>query len=313
MIQHEAEALGFEEFQKRSPSAITNANAAQPHDDVSDLPPSLKVPELLAILEQQGRPALLAALKDGGVSTLGKRQQYAGALARRHRNMQPPSPSPPPARPPTQTALPATPGGALNGHGMQLEDWAAALGTVVWPSQADAVPKARERKGARPHAVVKSQQPDDKRDFPATQLAYKMDGWADLLGGANECDGFDERERILRQFDAFHRRHAWRRLEAVDAVWATSDLHVDSVANMAWLDGLAARPNDAVIVAGDVTHNLDQLKQALMKLVSKFKHVFWCAGNHELWYTSKDKPMGLENSYACGDLDLCTSIVLHGI
>jgi hypothetical protein len=42
------------------------------------------------------------------------------------------------------------------------------------------------------------------------------------------------------------------------------------------------RPNPCQ-VAGDACTSLEKLQETLEMLGSKFKHVFYCAGNHELW------------------------------
>lgn len=68
-------------------------------------------------------------------------------------------------------------------------------------------------------------------------------------------------------------------------VFAVSDLHVDYPPNMAWLRALEASgySSDAVIVAGDVTDNLDRLEEGFRILRRSFAHVFFVPGNHDLW------------------------------
>lgn len=97
-----------------------------------------------------------------------------------------------------------------------------------------------------------------------------------------------QRERYLRSFRSFYARHAWRRLAPVSCVLAISDVHADAVANAEWLTALPSQPDAALIVAGDVTHDLDLLEKTICELVGKFKHTFYCIGNHELWAISKD-------------------------
>jgi len=46
---------------------------------------------------------------------------------------------------------------------------------------------------------------------------------------------------------------------------------------------LGAHAHDALIVAGDVSDDLEVLERTLAELRSRFAHVFFCPGNHELW------------------------------
>lgn len=41
--------------------------------------------------------------------------------------------------------------------------------------------------------------------------------------------------------------------------------------------------DDACIVAGDIGTSLKKIRQAFKLLAEKFRHVFFVAGNHELW------------------------------
>ena len=78
--------------------------------------------------------------------------------------------------------------------------------------------------------------------------------------------------------------HAWKQLEGVERLWATSDLHVEHESNLAFLRGLDGYSEDGLIVAGDVCSSIALLRSTMALLVGKFKHVFYCAGNHELWH-----------------------------
>jgi hypothetical protein len=66
-------------------------------------------------------------------------------------------------------------------------------------------------------------------------------------------------------------------------LFAISDLHVTSGANLEHLGALAPRPEDWLIVAGDVCEKVAQLARVLELLCSKFDRVLWVPGNHELW------------------------------
>lgn len=73
-------------------------------------------------------------------------------------------------------------------------------------------------------------------------------------------------------------------------VWIVSDLHVDYSENMNWLREIceSARPaaeedRDAMIVAGDLSHNLEHIENALSFICGAFSPVFFVPGNHDLW------------------------------
>eukprot|EP01047_Picozoa_sp_COSAG01_P026184 COSAG01_NODE_1679_length_9512_cov_8.180708_8_plen_480_part_00 len=106
-----------------------------------------------------------------------------------------------------------------------------------------------------------------------------------------------------------HWRELWRDPSgASETVIATSDLHIDFPANMAWLEQFgqhsrlcksisgsqsaakqALKPTKtSLVLAGDICTSLTKLKTAFLLLVSRFHRVFYCPGNHELW-TSKNE------------------------
>ena len=217
--QNDVERLAFD---RENPSKVPAPSVDDYENTMAELPTAVTPKELLVVLHTKGRPALLAALKQGGVEKIGQRQRFANALSRELRIRPPVIATPPPA--PTAPPPPPPP--------LAQAEIAAEIAAL------------------------------DVTDEP--------------LAG-NEMD------RILRRFDAFHRLHSWKRLSEVDHVWATSDLHVEHSHNRAFLEALEPRPRDAIIVAGDVTHNFEALEWALTALVSKFRHVFFCCGNHELW------------------------------
>ena len=68
-------------------------------------------------------------------------------------------------------------------------------------------------------------------------------------------------------------------------VFATSDLHTDYKENFLWLTELSntAYRDDTLIVAGDVSDRLEIIRETLLLLRSKFRHVLFTPGNHELW------------------------------
>ena len=68
-------------------------------------------------------------------------------------------------------------------------------------------------------------------------------------------------------------------------LFALSDLHLDFPANQAKFDALSATDyqDAALLMPGDLTHDLGRLEAALVAAVSKFAEVFFVPGNHELW------------------------------
>lgn len=73
-------------------------------------------------------------------------------------------------------------------------------------------------------------------------------------------------------------------------VFALSDVHVDYPENMARMQRLSGSRylRDTLLLAGDVSHDLDKFAQALRCLREKFAHVFFVPGNHDLWLRRGD-------------------------
>ena len=68
-------------------------------------------------------------------------------------------------------------------------------------------------------------------------------------------------------------------------LFATSDLHTDYKENFSWLKKLSgtAYRDDALIVAGDISDRLEVIRETLILLRAKFRHLLFTPGNHELW------------------------------
>ena len=68
-------------------------------------------------------------------------------------------------------------------------------------------------------------------------------------------------------------------------VFAISDVHTDFRDNLQLLAGLSTHTyrNDALILAGDVSHDAAVLRTTLSLFLERFRHVFFVPGNHELW------------------------------
>jgi Calcineurin-like phosphoesterase len=66
-------------------------------------------------------------------------------------------------------------------------------------------------------------------------------------------------------------------------LWALSDLHVGFAVNREAMMTLEARPDDWLIVGGDLGENLDHVKFVFDTLGPRFAKLIWVPGNHELW------------------------------
>lgn len=68
-------------------------------------------------------------------------------------------------------------------------------------------------------------------------------------------------------------------------VYAISDVHADFRDNLAQLEQLSRHHyrGDALIVAGDVSHEPGVLRRTFHLFLERFRHVFFVPGNHELW------------------------------
>lgn len=68
-------------------------------------------------------------------------------------------------------------------------------------------------------------------------------------------------------------------------LFATSDLHTDYKENLRWLEELSDVDYraDALIVAGDISDRFEVIRETLLLLRRKFRHLLFTPGNHELW------------------------------
>jgi predicted phosphodiesterase len=95
-------------------------------------------------------------------------------------------------------------------------------------------------------------------------------------------------------------------------LFATSDLHTDYKENFRWLQKISDSDyrDDALIVAGDISDRPEIIRDTFQLLRSKFRHLLFTPGNHELWvrgveYNSIEK---LERVLQlCAELKVTTS------
>ena len=94
-----------------------------------------------------------------------------------------------------------------------------------------------------------------------------------------------QRSEWLKRFEIAARVHEQPKvISPIRKLWAVSDLHIEHRENWQWLDTLPSLfSEDGLLVAGDMCTTVTNLRAALTMLLGKFKHVFYCIGNHELW------------------------------
>lgn len=108
-------------------------------------------------------------------------------------------------------------------------------------------------------------------------------------------------------------------LNGVERVFCLSDLHTDSEANQIWLLSMLRESDfskkDLIVVAGDISHDMNTFHKSMSALVEK-AHVVFVPGNHEAWVDQRHKPNStsfekLEEVYkACHDLGVITKSTL---
>jgi predicted phosphodiesterase len=94
-------------------------------------------------------------------------------------------------------------------------------------------------------------------------------------------------------------------------VHALSDIHVDYPDNLAWLRALSGSDyqQDILILAGDVSDDMELLAESLQVLKGKFQQLCFIAGNHELWVRDSEFDCSLEKFAAVREL--CRSLDVH--
>lgn len=87
-------------------------------------------------------------------------------------------------------------------------------------------------------------------------------------------------------------------------VFAVSDVHVDYPENLEWVLQLSRQDyqDDVLILAGDVSHELELLAQVFDSLQGKFRELLFVPGNHELWVHNSEQESSLEKFEAANSL-----------
>ena len=71
---------------------------------------------------------------------------------------------------------------------------------------------------------------------------------------------------------------------------AISDLHVSAPGNLQAVADIRYRPQDTLIVAGDVCEDIELFELCMGLLARRFRKVIWTPGNHELWHWRGNGP-----------------------
>lgn len=101
-------------------------------------------------------------------------------------------------------------------------------------------------------------------------------------------------------------------------LYAISDVHIDFRENDDWIQArlFPQDPTDALLVAGDVSDNLDRLTAFLSLCRLRFARVFYVPGNHDLWVRGDEFPDSLAKFQhlldLCRRLDISTAPLLLG-
>jgi len=71
-------------------------------------------------------------------------------------------------------------------------------------------------------------------------------------------------------------------------VYAVSDIHTDMKGNMEQITSWPPRPDDVLLLAGDISNDMNVLRATFEAVRERFGHVFYCPGNHDLWVHKSD-------------------------
>ena len=111
--------------------------------------------------------------------------------------------------------------------------------------------------------------------------------------------------------------------DAAARLFVVSDIHSDYEANMAWCRSLADGGRfrrDTLIVAGDVSHSLEIVRETLAVLVAAFDRVWFVPGNHDLWVWTTSIGARGKNAVPGGEdsltklrqtMELCAELGVH--
>lgn len=93
-------------------------------------------------------------------------------------------------------------------------------------------------------------------------------------------------------------------------VFVVSDMHIDYQENRRWLSKLSSVDylEDILILAGDVTDELQLLERCFNELSTKFLKVLFVPGNHELWVSGERTSTSIDKYR-----QICKLAIAHNI
>ncbi|NRB38574.1 MAG: metallophosphoesterase [Pseudomonadales bacterium] len=96
-------------------------------------------------------------------------------------------------------------------------------------------------------------------------------------------------------------------------IFAVSDIHIDYDDNWNYMTSLSAAyyADDILIIAGDISDNMEKLKRLFANLQPKFRDIFYVPGNHDLWVRLKEFPDSIAKFKAILALCLGVGIVIQ--
>ena len=120
------------------------------------------------------------------------------------------------------------------------------------------------------------------------------------------------RDALVARFEEWAASCSWRELGPVHQLWCISDVHIEHPENRHFIEELPPIfGRDGIIVAGDVCTLIETLRSCLATLVTKFGHVFYVCGNHEMWLAPSEAQFGDSVDKFFGILQMCEELGVH--
>ncbi len=96
-------------------------------------------------------------------------------------------------------------------------------------------------------------------------------------------------------------------------IFAVSDLHIDYAENAKWLFGLPKNDynNDILVLAGDISSNMQAVIKAFAALKSRFYEVLFIPGNHDLWIDRNNNRNSFDNFHLIKTIAANCGIVME--
>ncbi len=140
--------------------------------------------------------------------------------------------------------------------------------------------------------------------FRASAFQVHLDRYSIRRNSAARWHGVTKRNLLSENS---MRGEAWNvtTIDNVERIFAISDLHTDNVSNLEWLKILCTNvkndigKNDALIIAGDISHELSKLRETLSIIKQNLNcQIFFVWGNHEAWIGGQEMDsLGIETSF----------------